>query len=68
MSHPEYFKERLPEAASALEDGAARLESHFRDMQDIEFTVEDGTLYFLQTRPAKRTPQRSAAGADRFGA
>jgi pyruvate,orthophosphate dikinase len=57
LSHPEYFKERLPEAAAALEEGAARLESHFRDMQDIEFTVEDGMLYFLQTRPAKRTPQ-----------
>jgi pyruvate, orthophosphate dikinase len=57
LSHPEYFKERLPEAASALEQGAARLESHFRDMQDIEFTVEDGALYFLQTRPAKRTPR-----------
>ncbi|MGO8952535.1 MAG: PEP/pyruvate-binding domain-containing protein [Rhodomicrobium sp.] len=57
MTHPETFKERLPEAAQALEEGAARLESHFRDMQDIEFTVEDGTLYFLQTRPAKRTPR-----------
>ena len=57
LSHPEYFKERLPEAANALEDGAARLESHFGDMQDIEFTVENGTLYFLQTRPAKRTPR-----------
>ena len=68
LSHPEYFKERLPEAANALEDGAARLESHFGDMQDIEFTVEDGTLYFLQTRPAKRTPQGSASGVDRFGA
>ena len=57
LSHPEYFKARLPEAASALEEGAAQLESHFHDMQDIEFTVEDGTLYFLQTRPAKRTPR-----------
>ncbi len=57
LSHPEYFKERLPEAATALEDGAARLEAHFGDMQDIEFTVENGTLYFLQTRPAKRTPR-----------
>ncbi|MGB9027784.1 MAG: PEP/pyruvate-binding domain-containing protein, partial [Rhodomicrobium sp.] len=57
LSHPEYFKERLPAAASALEEGAEGLENHFRDMQDIEFTVEDGTLYFLQTRPAKRTPR-----------
>ncbi len=57
LSHPEYFKQRLPEAAAELEEGAARLESHFGDMQDIEFTVEDGTLYFLQTRSAKRTPR-----------
>ncbi len=57
LSHPEYFEERLPEASSALEEGAAQLESHFRDMQDIEFTVEDGVLFFLQTRPAKRTPR-----------
>ena len=33
----------------------ARLEQHYRDMQDIEFTVEDGRLYLLQTRSAKRT-------------
>jgi pyruvate,orthophosphate dikinase len=57
LNQPEhYFSERLPEAAHALEQGAALLERHFRDMQDIEFTVEDGTLYFLQTRPGKRTP------------
>ena len=34
---------------------STRLEEHYRDMQDIEFTVEDGTLYLLQTRTAKRT-------------
>ncbi len=56
-SHPEYFNERLPEAAHALEEGAARLEQAFGDMQDIEFTVEDGALYFLQTRGGKRTPR-----------
>ena len=32
------------------------LEKHYRDMQDMEFTVEDGTLYMLQTRTGKRTP------------
>ena len=32
-----------------------RLEEHYRDMQDIEFTVEEGKLYLLQTRTAKRT-------------
>ena len=56
-SNPEYFSDRLPEAASALTEGAAQLEHHFCDVQDIEFTVENGTLYFLQTRPAKRTPR-----------
>ena len=42
---------------SKLEHLAARLERHFRDMQDFEFTVESGKLYMLQTRTAKRTPQ-----------
>ncbi len=47
---------RLPQVATQLTDGAARLEREFRDVQDIEFTVENGTLFFLQTRTAKRTP------------
>lgn len=33
-----------------------RMEAHYKDMQDMEFTVEDGHLYFLQTRNGKRTP------------
>jgi pyruvate,orthophosphate dikinase len=48
---------RLPEVAEELADGASRLEREFRDVQDIEFTVEDGRLFFLQTRSAKRTPR-----------
>ncbi len=36
---------------------ANRLEEHYRDMQDMEFTIEDGKLYFLQTRNGKRTAQ-----------
>ena len=48
---------RLPEVARQLADGASRLECEFRDVQDIEFTVEDGRLFFLQTRSAKRTPR-----------
>jgi pyruvate,orthophosphate dikinase len=40
-----------------LEDVATKLERHFRDMQDFEFTVEDGRLYMLQTRNGKRTAQ-----------
>jgi len=49
--------QRLPEVALALAKGAERLEREFRDMQDIEFTVEDAKLYFLQTRAGKRTPR-----------
>jgi pyruvate,orthophosphate dikinase len=49
------MRERLPEAFDQLLETMARLEQHYRDMQDIEFTIEDGTLYLLQTRAAKRT-------------
>ena len=45
----------LPEAFDAALDTMRRLEEHYRDMQDIEFTVEDGELFLLQTRSAKRT-------------
>ncbi len=51
------FAKRLPEAAKDLAVAARRLEREFADVQDIEFTVEDGKLYFLQTRAAKRTPR-----------
>jgi pyruvate,orthophosphate dikinase len=51
------MKERLPEAFDQLADTMRRLEEHYRDMQDIEFTVEEGTLYLLQTRSGKRTAQ-----------
>jgi pyruvate,orthophosphate dikinase len=49
------MKSRQPEAFEQLLDTMRRLEEHYRDMQDIEFTVEDGRLYLLQTRGAKRT-------------
>jgi pyruvate, orthophosphate dikinase len=51
----EEMQERLPEAFAQLFETMARLEQHYRDMQDIEFTIEEGTLYLLQTRSAKRT-------------
>jgi pyruvate, orthophosphate dikinase len=51
----EEMAERLPEAYEQLLETMARLEHHYRDMQDIEFTVEEGHLYLLQTRSAKRT-------------
>ncbi len=46
---------RLPGAYAELEETQQRLERHFRDMQDLEFTVERGRLYLLQTRTGKRT-------------
>jgi pyruvate,orthophosphate dikinase len=46
---------RMPEAFRQLVDTLDRLEGHYRDLQDIEFTVEEGTLYLLQTRTGKRT-------------
>jgi pyruvate,orthophosphate dikinase len=51
----EEMQKRLPEAFDQLLQTMHRLEQHYRDMQDIEFTIEDGTLYLLQTRSAKRT-------------
>src|SRR3989304_2216159 len=45
----------LPEAYRQLRRIAQRLERHYRDMQDFEYTVEEGTLYMLQTRTGKRT-------------
>lgn len=53
--HIDEMAQRLPAAYEQLLDTQARLERHFRDMQDIEFTVERGTLYLLQTRTGKRT-------------
>jgi pyruvate, orthophosphate dikinase len=46
---------RWPDIARQLEDVRSRLERHYRDMQDIEFTIERGKLYVLQTRSGKRT-------------
>jgi pyruvate,orthophosphate dikinase len=47
----------MPPVAAQLSDVVAMLERHYGDMQDVEFTVEDGTLWLLQTRTAKRTAQ-----------
>ena len=49
------MRSSLPKAFDQLLDTMRRLEEHYRDMQDIEFTVEDEQLYLLQTRSAKRT-------------
>jgi pyruvate, orthophosphate dikinase len=50
-----HMEQKLPAAFEQLTDTMRRLEEHYRDMQDIEFTVEDNELYLLQTRSAKRT-------------
>ncbi len=47
--------EDMPECYQQFLDIANRLEEHYRDMQDMEFTIEEGKLYFLQTRSGKRT-------------
>jgi pyruvate,orthophosphate dikinase len=46
-----------PQVAEQLEDILRKLEAHYKDMQDIEFTVEEGRLFMLQTRSAKRPAQ-----------
>jgi pyruvate,orthophosphate dikinase len=48
--------ERLPAVAAELRDHAQRLERHFADLCDIEFTIEDGRLWMLQVRIGKRSP------------
>lgn len=49
------LKEDMPEAYEQFMAIAKKLEDHYRDMQDMEFTIEDKKLYFLQTRNGKRT-------------
>ena len=49
------MEEALPEVFAQFKDVVGKLEKHYRDMQDIEFTVEQGRLYMLQTRNGKRT-------------
>ena len=49
------LEEDLPECYQQFMQIAAKLEDHYRDMQDMEFTIEDGKLFFLQTRNGKRT-------------
>jgi len=49
------MKSRMPESFEQLRETMRHLEQHYRDVQDIEFTVDDGRLYLLQTRTAKRT-------------
>ncbi|WP_028992492.1 pyruvate, phosphate dikinase [Thermoanaerobacter thermocopriae] len=51
------LKETMPEVYNQFVEIAEKLEKHYKDMQDIEFTIEKGKLYILQTRNGKRTAQ-----------
>ncbi|WOJ94578.1 pyruvate, phosphate dikinase [Congregibacter variabilis] len=53
------MQERMPDAHAELLAAQAMLEQHYRDMQDIEFTVQEGRFYILQTRSGKRTGRAS---------
>ncbi|MBD5560732.1 MAG: pyruvate, phosphate dikinase [Clostridia bacterium] len=50
-----HLEEQMPEVYKQFAEIAQKLENHYRDMQDMEFTIEDGKLYMLQTRNGKRT-------------
>lgn len=50
------LKDDMPHLYKEFVEISKKLEQHYKDMQDIEFTIEDGKLYILQTRNAKRTP------------
>jgi pyruvate,orthophosphate dikinase len=60
------LREQLPDVHGQLLAAAAQLEKHGRDAQDIEFTVESGRLWLLQTRSAKRSPQAAVRIAVRL--
>lgn len=49
------MKEELPEVYAQFQDITQKLEKHYKDMQDVEFTIENGKLWMLQTRTGKRT-------------
>ena len=54
--HIDELERRMPEVYKQFVETIQGMEKHYRDMQDMEFTIEDGKLYFLQTRNGKRTP------------
>ena len=57
------MRKSFPDAFDQLDHTVERLERHYRDVQDIEFTVEKGQLYLLQTRSAKRTAAAAVKAA-----
>lgn len=60
------LRDTLPAAHTELVEAGRRLEAHFGDVQDIEFTLESGVIWFLQARAAKRSPRAAAAFALQF--
>jgi pyruvate,orthophosphate dikinase len=66
IRHPEpieRMRDEFPEPYARLEETVTELERHYRDVQDVEFTIEEGRLYILQTRSAKRTAAAAVAVA-----
>jgi pyruvate, orthophosphate dikinase len=63
LRESESLERRMPKAYEELVAISDKLEKHFRDMQDLEFTVQDGTLYMLQCRSAKRTGKAAVRAA-----
>ncbi len=57
------LEKRMPEAFQKLVEIGNKLEKHFRDIQDLEFTIQDGKLYMLQCRSAKRTTKAAVRAA-----
>jgi pyruvate,orthophosphate dikinase len=57
------MEEAMPETFAELKAVADRLEAHIRDVQDLEFTVQEGQLFMLQTRTARRTPEAALKAA-----
>ena len=59
--HISEMEQKFPEAFAQFKDVCKTLETHYRDMQDMEFTVEHGKLFMLQTRNGKRTAQAASS-------
>lgn len=62
----DHLQEQNPRLYQEFSQIVAKLELHYRDMQDMEFTIEEGRLFMLQTRNGKRTPQAAFAIASDF--
>ncbi|PYP84845.1 MAG: pyruvate, phosphate dikinase [Candidatus Angelobacter sp. Gp1-AA117] len=61
--HITELEKRMPECYTQLREITTRLEKHYRDMQDFEFTIQEGRLYMLQTRNGKRTGRAAVRSA-----